>query len=190
MATASNVYRAYSMEYGTFVGLGWGGLFLCYVEGISTGNALLMLLCFALFGICGILPFFLAFRLNHKLFIAGEKLSYLQGLFFAFSMFMYACLMNGVIAFSYFQFLDDGTLYEQLNGMLTQPEMVSTYRQMGMGEQYSQMMSMLKEVNDLSVMEKALAVFNNNFFFSIFMSFIVAIAASYNLKNFNKGKQQ
>lgn len=179
MATKNTIYKSYSMEYGTFVGLAWGGVFLSYVEGISNGNGLLMLLCFMLCGVAFFLPFTLALRLNRKMAMAGEQLSYFQGLLFAFSMFMYACLMNGLIVFSYFHFMDDGQLMEQLNEMLMQPEMVKTYEQMGMGEQYAQMMDLLKETDGLSPWEKTLLIFNNNFFFSLILSVIVAVVASW-----------
>lgn len=182
MATKNYTYRSYSMEYGTFVGFSWGALFLSYVEGISYNNGLLMLLCFMLAGVSLVLPFLLALRLNRKMFLADERLSYLQGLLFSISMFMYACLMNGLIVFAYFSFLDDGLLYEQLNSMLTMPEMVQTYQQIGMSEQYDQMVNMMGELNGLTVFEKTLMIFNNNFFFSIIMSFAVAIVASYDLR--------
>ncbi len=122
------------MEYGTFVGLTWGGLFFSYVEGIAGNNGMLMMLCFMLCGVSIFLPFLLAFRLNRKMKSAGESLTYFQGLVFAFSMFMYACLMNGLVVFAYFQLMDDGQLMDRMNELLTQPEMVSTYEQMGMGE--------------------------------------------------------
>ena len=182
MAATSTIYRSYSMEYGTFVGLAWGGIFLSYAEGISYNNGLLMLLCFMLCGVAFILPFVLAFRLNRKMALAGERLSYFQGLLFAFSMFMYACLMNGLIVFAYFQFLDNGLLMEQLNATLLQPEMVKTYEQMGMGEQHAQMMDILKEADALSNWEKTLLIFNNNFFFSLILSFVVAWVSSWKVK--------
>ena len=94
MATTNYTYRSYSMEYGTFLGLSWGLLFLCYVESISYNNGLLMMLCLLFVGTSLLLPFMLALRLNRKLFIIGERLSYIQGLFFSFSMFMYACLLH------------------------------------------------------------------------------------------------
>ncbi len=179
MATKSNIYKSYSMEYGTFVGLTWGGVFLTYTEGISYNNGLLMLLCFMLCGVAMVLPFGLGWRLNRKMSLAGERLSYFQGLFFAFSMFMYACLLDGLIVFSYFQFLDDGLLMEQLNAILMQPEMVKTYEQMGMGEQHVQMQQILTEADGLSAWEKTLLIFNNNFFFSIILSLFVAWVASW-----------
>ncbi len=180
------MYRAYSMEYGTAVGLGWSALFLSYVGGVTSGNGLLILLCFLLCGVCFALPFVLALRINKKLFAIGEKLSYLQGLFFSFSMFMYGCLINGLIVFAYFKFWDDGSLYEQLNKLVTQPDMVETYRQLGMGDQYAQMLELLKQVDSLSAFDKTLAIFNNNFFWGLILSFIVAVVASYNLKNIRK----
>lgn len=182
MATKSNIYRSYSMEYGTFVGLGWGALFLCYVGGIVMENAFL-LLCVAVGFACLLMPFWFALRLNKMLHEVGEKLSYLQGLLFSVSMFMYACLMSGLIVFAYFQFMDGGALYEQLHGMITQPEMVAAYKQIGLGDAYSQMLDALTEMQSMSAFDKALLLFNNNFCFSIIMSFLVALAASCTLKN-------
>jgi len=57
--------------------------------------------------------------------------------------------------------------------------MVKTYEQMGMGEQHAQMMDILKEADALSAWEKTLLIFNNNFFFSLFLTFIVALVASW-----------
>ncbi|MBR0045794.1 MAG: DUF4199 domain-containing protein [Bacteroidaceae bacterium] len=188
MATKNVTYRSYSMEYGTFVGLSWGALFLSYVEGIIYDNALLILLCFMLCGVAFVLPFVLAFRLNRKVFLIGENLSYLQGLIFSISMFMYACLLNGLIVYAYFQFMDDGSLFGRLNEMLTMPEMTSTYKSLGMGEQYAQMIDMMKDMSGLSALDKALIVFNNNFFYGLTFSFVVAIVASYNLKRINNLK--
>lgn len=171
------------MEYGTFVGLAWGGVFLSYVWGVCYNNGLLMLLCFMLCGVSVFLPLVLGMRLNRKMALIKERLSYFQGLFFSFSMFMYACLMNGLIVFSYFHFLDDGLLMEQLNAMLMQPEMVKTYEQLGMSDQHLQMLDILRETDGLSAWEKTLLIFNNNFFISLFFSFIVAFVASWKRNN-------
>jgi hypothetical protein len=99
---------------------------------------------------------------------------------------MYGCLINGLIVFAYFKFWDDGSLYEQINQLITQPDMVETYRQLGMSDQYSQMLELLKQVDSLSAFDKTLAIFNNNFFWGLILSFIVAVVASYNLKNIRK----
>lgn len=179
MATISNVYRSYSMEYGTFVGLGWSAMFLCYVRGLVQGSALLILLCMVLGLVCLVMPFMLALRLNRKLREAGERLNYWRGLLFAVSMFMYACLISGIAAFAYFQFVDGGALYEQVHGMIASPEMASMYKQMGMGDAYAQMQDALAEMQGMSALDMALLLFNNNFMFSIVMSFLVAIAASW-----------
>lgn len=94
-------------------------------------------------------------------------------------MFMYACLLDGLIVFSYFQFLDDGLLMEQLNALLSQPEMAKTYEQMGMEVQHAQMLEILAEVDGLSAWEKTLVIFNNNFVFSLVLSLVVAWVASW-----------
>ena len=177
------------MEYGTFVGMSWGALFLSYVEGIVYDNTLLILLCFMLCGVAFVLPFVLAMRLNRKMFLVGEKLSYLQGLLFSISMFMYACLLNGLIVYAYFQYMEEGMLFGRLNEMFTMPEMVQTYESIGMGVQYQQMMNMVNELGSMSALDKALMVFNNNFFYGLTLSFVVAIVASYNLKKISFEKR-
>jgi phosphotransferase system glucose/maltose/N-acetylglucosamine-specific IIC component len=182
MATTNTLYRPYSMEYGTFVGLSWGALFLSYAKGICDGNSFLIFLCLILCGVSFFLPFVLAMRLNRKLHLIGERLSYWQGLLFSFPMFMYACLMSSLIIFAYFQFFDNGMLLEQLIEMMTQAEIVETYRQLGMTEQYKQMVDIVHEVDFLSPLDKTLALFNNNFFFSAIMSFLVAGVASVKLR--------
>ncbi len=190
MVTKNYIYRSYSMEYGTFVGLSWSALFLSYVEGISYSNVLLILLCLLLCVVGLLLPFILGVRLNRKVFATGEKLSYMQGLFFALSMFMYTSLMNGLIVFVYFRFWDNGLLYEQVNSMLTMPEMVTTYQQLGMGMQYEQMMQMVDELDNMSAFDKTLLIFNNNFFFGLIMSFLVAVVASYDLNRLQKRQKE
>lgn len=188
MAENNYSYRAYSMEYGTFVGLGWGALFLCYVGGICTGNALLIFLCLLLFPVCMVLPFMLALRLNRKFAKAQIRLKYMYGLLFSASMLMYACLLTGLTEFAYFAHFDDGTLITQLSLMLSQPEAVATYHQLGMSESYTQLTDMLQEIDAMTPFEKALSLFNSHFLSSMFLSPFVAIVASWNLKK--KPQQQ
>lgn len=174
-----NNYRAYSMEYGTFVGLSWSALFLSYVYGVCGENALLLLICFAFCGFSLLLPFGLGIRLNRIMHEDGESLSYWHGLLFSFSMFMYACLLNGLIVYGYFELFDSGEFINTLNNMLGQAEIKDTYAQLGMAEQYDEVMKMLVEINDLSSFDKALLLFNNNFMWGLFLSFVVAIPVSW-----------
>ena len=179
MSTENIQYRPYAMEYGTFVGLCWGAAFFTYAEGIAYGNGLLILLCMMLLGVGAVMPFALAFRLNRKLWMQGARLHYWQGLLFALSMFAYASLLSGMLAFAYFEWLDSGKLVEQIIAMASQTEMAEIYRQMNMGEQYDQMMMMMNQMDELSSLEKALMVFNNNFFTGFILSFIVAVVATW-----------
>lgn len=171
-------YRAFSMEYGTFIGLSWSVLFLSYVYGISQNNALLMMLCFFSFGFSCVLPFILAMRMKKILLIDDMGLSYMQGLFFSFSMFMYACLFNALIVYGYFEFFDNGGLFATLSTLLDDPLLKTTYTNIGMGEQYAELMGMMDELAGLSSFDKAVLMFNNNFVWSLILSFPVALAAS------------
>ena len=183
--TSNNLYRAYSMEYGTFVGISWAMIFLSYVYGVRTSNPLLFLLCFAMLGLGFILPLLFGFRINWKYARVNDKLSYIQGLFFAFNMFVFACLLNGLTTYAYFEFFDEGMLTSGILKMFEEANMMETYTQIGMGDSYKEMMALLNEADSLSSLEKALIIFNNNFFYGCIMSFIVALLAAHNRRNVN-----
>ncbi len=171
-------YRAFSMEYGTFVGLCWSVLFLSYTYGVREANAFYLIICFLFCVLSVLVPFVLALRMRRKVNRCGQNMSYWQGLLFSFSMFMYACLLNGLVVYGYFELLDNGELVSALSKLIGAADIKNMYAQMGMAEQYSEVMKMLDEVNELSSFEKALLMFNNNFTWGLLMSFLVAIAAS------------
>lgn len=172
-------YSAYSLEYGTFLGIGWGIMFLLYIYSIITLNPLLFLAFFFLMIVCFFLPFYFAFRIRKKYSEIEERLSYVQGLTFSMGMFMYACLVSGVVAFAYFEFIDNGNLCQTLIDTFNNADLQTTYQKLGMEEPYKEMMQLLDEASSLSSFEKAMAVFNNNFIFSLILSFFVAFGASF-----------
>ncbi|MBQ0021761.1 MAG: DUF4199 domain-containing protein [Prevotellaceae bacterium] len=179
-------YRAYSMEYGTFVGIAWSLLFLSYFYGVRDNNALLLLASFALCAVGFFLPFILGLRLNAIMSFNNMRLSYLKALMFSFSMFMYACLLSGLISYFYFEFLDDGELLSAISTMLNNKEIISMYNEMKLAEQYGELLNMIKELENLSSFESALLIFNNNFTWSMIMSFLVPFAVIYRLPQKNK----
>ena len=63
--------------------------------------------------------------------------------------------------------------------MFNTAELKKTYEQIGMSDSYNEMMQLLNEASSLSSFEKTLALFNNNFFMSLFLSFLVAFVASF-----------
>lgn len=174
----NNTHRQYAMEYGTFIGIAWGCAFLAYVEGVASDNALLVLAGGALCLVGAVIPFLFGARLNRKMAAVDERMSYLPALLFSFSMLMYACLMDGLIMYAWFEFADSGRLFDALDRMMKTPELADIYRQSGMGEQYEQAKVMLKELGMLPAWEKALSMINNNFFLSLLLSFAVAKVVS------------
>jgi len=173
------------MEYGTFIGTSWSLCFLSYVYGITSNNALLLLICFAFLGLSTLLPFLLAFRLNKK-YPDGDGMTYIQGLLFAFSMFMWACLLDGMIVYGYFEFLDNGAFLDTVLGMLEDKQIVQTYTQIGLADSYKDIMKMMNELTQTSSFEKAMAFFNNNFILSVVLCFPVAVVASLKVKIIKK----
>ena len=176
-----NYYRAYTMEYGTFIGLCWSAVFLTYAYGVM-GNALLLFLCMALCGVSVVLPFILAVRLNKRMHADGAYMSYFQGLLFSFSMLMYACLMHGLVVYGYFEILDNGAWVSTITNMLNDPNMKNMYEQMGMSGQHKQVVDMLGEIGGLGSFDKTLLIFNNDFLVSIVLAAITAIPVSWRRK--------
>lgn len=183
--TNGEIFRAYSIEYGTLIGFSWGALLLSYAYGIRDLNAFLILISFVLCSVCLILPFILGFRLNRKAWKAGISVSYLQGLLISLSMFLYASMMGALITYGYFEFLDHGAFMEALNKMLEEANMAEVYSQMGMGSQYNELIGLLGETEATSSFDKALLMFNNNITWGIFISFLVAISISWKSKKSN-----
>ena len=109
---------------------------------------------------------------------AGKK----QGLSFSFTMFMWACLFNGIIVYSYFEFFDNGAFIDALITMLSDKQLAQTYTQIGMGESYKEILSMMNEIAQTSSFDKALALFNNNFLLSLLLSIPVALVTKTKLQ--------
>lgn len=169
-------YKAFTMEYGTFIGIAWSLCFLSYTYGVINNNSMLLMLCLLLLCVGGIMPFLLALRLAMKV-PAKNRMSFFQGLGFSFTMFMWACLFDGIIVYSYFEFFDNGAFIDALVTILSDKQLAQTYTQIGMGESYKQILSMMNEIAQTSSFDKALALFNNNFLLSLLLSIPVALVA-------------
>lgn len=177
--TNGDTLKAYSLEYGTIVGATWAALLFCYAYGVREMNAFLILSCLVLCAACLFLPLILARRLNGIAFQAGTSITYLQGLLLSFSMFLYASLFNACATYCYFEFLDGGTLFNAINEMLSDAQAETMYSQMGMAEQYKEVVNSLGEMNLLGSFDKALIMFNNNITIGILASFVVALFFSW-----------
>lgn len=170
-------YRAYAMEYGTFLGIAWTAVFFPYTASFRTASALYSLLAFFGFMSLAIIPFIFAWRVK-QLQDKGKGLGFFRGCIFALNLFMFACLFTGICEYVYFAFFDNGTLIDSFTKMITDPEIKNAYSQMGMGDTYSQFIDSTKQLQILSSFQKVEALFNMNIFVSLLMTIPVGLVAS------------
>ncbi|MCR5312547.1 MAG: DUF4199 domain-containing protein [Bacteroidaceae bacterium] len=170
-------FRAFAMEYGTFLGIAWTIVFFIYVIAFRTGNS--MFLFCASWGILAlaVMPFIFAWRIK-QLQPKGTSLGILRGMGFSLNLFMFACLFSGACEFVYFRFFDQGQMLEGCTTMLLTPDISEQYKQMGMTDSYNQIMEVFKELKKLSAFEKTEALFNSNFFVSMILFIPVSFIAS------------
>jgi len=170
-------YRAYAMEYGTFLGIAWTLVFTIYVFGFRTGNPNLFLLGFLGFMVLAFLPFLFAWRVKQMQY-EGEKLGFLKAMSFSLNLFGFACIFTGICEYAYFCFFDNGELLTGFTNMFINPEMKTAYNQMGMAESYSQLSELLTQMQRLTAFEKTELLFNSNFMISLLMFIPVSALAS------------
>lgn len=163
------------MEYGTIIGLLWSAIFLLYVLGLRGDQPFLLTVAMCMLLILPFVEFFYALRLKVRAYQLSQTMRFLQSLFFIFNMLMYSTLICAAVEFGYFEFFDKGTLIYTILQTLDNKEALDVYTQMGMGDTYSQLISMVKEYAGLSSFEKTLILFNQNFIISAISSFIFAL---------------
>lgn len=169
----------YASEYGFFLAIIWIVFFLFYSEGISNDNMILALACIIPALLAIIVPAFLALRINQKLFIIGERLSFWHGYMFSLSMFTFASILSGVVTYAYLTLWNKGLLIDQLSAMLSNPNVVTAYKQIGMEEEYKEVMDM---VSSLTPWDISLSFFSNGIMIGIVASLLLATIASFDLK--------
>lgn len=169
-------YRAYAMEYGTFLGIAWTAVFILYAISFRTNSPTYSF--FALMGFIslGILPFIFAWRVK-QMQNKGEGLGFFRAIGFTFNLFMFASLFSGACEYAYFAYFDNGMLLDGVTRIFV--EQKESYKQMGMTESYDQILEMIKTAQGLSSFEKTEALFNSNIILSLFFLLPVSFIAAH-----------
>ena len=170
-------YRAYAMEYGTFLGIAWTTVFLLYAIGFRTNSPMYFLLAFFGFISLAFMPFIFAWRVR-SLQNKNEGLGFFRACIFTLNLFMFACLFSGACEYAYFAFFDNGALLDGFSKMVITEEMKNTYKQMGMIESYNQIKETLNMAQRLTPFEKTEAMFNSNILISLLLLLPVSAIAS------------
>ncbi|MBO4664812.1 MAG: DUF4199 domain-containing protein [Bacteroidaceae bacterium] len=170
-------YRAYAMEYGTFLGIAWTSVFFLYTASFRTASGFYSTLAFMGFLSLAIIPFIFAWRVK-QLQNKGEGLGVLRGCIFSLNLFMFACLFTGACEYAYFAFFDHGALLDCISNMLQAKEMQDIYREAGLNDAYNQMTDIVKQTQRLSAFEMTESLFNANIVVSFFFVLPVGALAS------------
>ena len=110
--------KAFARQDGALLSLLWIGALICYVQGIT--NPLLGMLSLILIVAS---PFYAANRLRHFRDEAREGIiSYMRAYGYTVMTYFYAGLLLAVAVFVYFNFIDNGYLFEQLSKMMNTEE--------------------------------------------------------------------
>lgn len=166
--------RGYASEYGTFVGAVWGLVFFMFVYGIRLNSNLLLFLGMLSFLVLPAVPCLFTLRLKRNL-RDHMPMGFLRALLFSLNMLFYASLLQAAIVFVYFQWMDHGSLVQQVHDMLFMPEIQQAYRDAGatnMLKQFEQSLDLFAQQSPFSV---ALSWLTQNIFISVFLALPAAL---------------
>ena len=170
-------FRAYAMEYGTFLGAAWAIVFFIYMSCLRTNNVILQTIWLFSFLSLAVMPFLFAWRVK-QLQPEGEHLGIARGLLFALNLFTFACVLAGACEFFYFNYLDNGLFTDSISQILTNPETSEIYKQAGLTDMYKQTQEVMDLLYKMTPFEKTEMFLYVNVITSMFMLIPVAIIAS------------
>ncbi len=168
--------QSFAIEYGTFLGAAWLTAFACFVFVIVSGNLFAMMAGMAVGTLALVMPFYLAWRFKQHLDV-GERVSAFVAGCFAFLMFTYASMLAGVGHLVYFTYMDNGQLLNAFHTTLFSPEAEAQYKAIGANDMLLTARDQFDAISQLTPMQIALALFENNIFFSLLFTLPVAFVA-------------
>lgn len=177
--------REFSREYGTFLGIAWVVTFLLFVVGLVANNFIASMLGSMLMIASPIFALYLSWRFK-QLLEAGDNVSWgIAWVFVSFTL-LYANFLLGAAAYVYFQFFDEGRVCEAFYAMLTHPDIIAQYKQMGMSDILENSKAQLDIVAQLSPFDLAMNLFADNLIFSFFLGIPMLIIAHRKSRNIKK----
>ena len=176
-------YKAYAMEYGTFLGIAWTVVFFLFIATLRTASNIYATLVFYAFICLAFVPFMFAWRIK-QLQGKGESLGILRGCLFSFNLFMFASLFTGACEYAYFAFFDHGTFADSATQLYQNSHIVGDFKRAGLTDLHKQMIENIKVFNGFSAYEKTECFFWLSFYTSLF--FILPVGALASLKSSRK----
>lgn len=179
--------KAYAMEYGTFLGCAWIIVFALYIAGLRTLNALPLVLGMLTFVSLPAASIYFALRFK-RTDTCEDGISLRRAIFFSLMMHLYASLLTSIAALLYFQLMDNGAVLNSMYSVVDSPYAVSVYREAGMENVLEMGRSNLDALSQLTPVEIAFALFNQNIMVSIILSILTGFIAqkkNYSNRNMN-----
>lgn len=168
--------KAYAMEYGTFLGAMWIVVFAFYIAGLRTLNALPLILGMLTLVSLPAASIYFALRFK-RTDTCEEGISFRRSFFFSLLMHIYASLLTSIAALLYFQFMDNGAVLDSMYSVVNSPYAISVYGEAGMEDVLEMGRSNLDALSQLTPLEIAFALFNQNIMVSIVLSVLTGFIA-------------
>lgn len=158
--------QAYAMQYGTYMGIYWIFKFFFFPLGLQIPllELVFMLLTIAV----PILGYIYARRFRDK--YCGGYLSFFKALAFCFLMYLFASILTAVGHYIYFQYIDNGYLFDTYDKLLQQAGEVE-----GMNAFVEQVSGALESFRQLTPIKLTLQLISQNIFYGSLIAFPTAL---------------
>lgn len=161
--------KAFTRQDGLIMGALWVGAFACFTNMFA--HPALSLVFNVLLLCVPVLMWQMVRRYRDG--IVHGPLSFRRGFLYAFSVCMYSTLILCVCQWAYFSFLDHGTLFNNLEAMLSMDEYNAMIKAYGVKEEeITELMNALREARPIDL---AVSFVSQSFFGSLLCSALVAL---------------
>ena len=158
-------FSAYAAQNGTIIGLMWIVSFAFYIVGLShplIGNLSLLF---------GLLSLYCCVALIKKFKREITPINFWQSWRMSILIYMYASLLIAMAQFIYFQYIDNGLLFDTYASVIQQPEMTALLQNMLPGEDINKVINetidTLRSITPINLTFKFLT---NNLFLGLILS--------------------
>lgn len=158
--------RGYAMQYGTCMGLYWIFKFIFFPLGLRVPFLELVFMVLTL--AVPVLGYVYARRFRDR--YCGGYLSFFQALAFCFLMYVFASILTAVAHYIYFQYIDNGYLFEVYGKLLRQAGKME-----GMEPFVKQMDDVLDAFRQLSPIKLTMQLISQNIFYGSLIAFPTAL---------------
>lgn len=177
-------FGPYAREYGTFLGMVWILQAFLVMRALSVltgatgaGQCALLSILSVLTGVGSlVLACYLGRRLRTKL-PERASLSYGRAYVFVFVMMVYAALLQAAFVYVYMQFVDHGTILQNLQSFVNDPQVAAQMRGAGMGPMLAEYRQNLHLLGLAPLWQIALSTFNQTIMGSLVFALAVAAFA-------------